>query len=487
MAYKYTGGETVTVTVSNLASDTIACAYWYTGAVSPTGSSYTIKGLLDDNNNTTNTDFSYNTVLKATVSSPSSTSVTFKTADNIYDETNKRYPKYILSYVKLLPHFHNSNIFGDIITSENIEIRQRQNLIVCSTSGITNYWNRGNVKQYTVNTSLVYYLPSNAYTSTISVSSNNTNVASVTTSIENNTQLPITLKSKGTATITLSPGDNAGGTTRTILVTSKTGVTGMTVSYTGNLNSGGSTNIIVSKTPSNADTNTFTISTTQTASPPPSGTFGTAFSTSSTSGSPVLTFTSSDGLVSKSIKITNYTPSISINAPIPTYNQTFTYSLSNYTGSGKWTFTNCAYHSNGTAKITSKTGISTVKWTPNDGGTAVSGDVYLTRYLEYKTSITFTDTGNSTYFADDIYWRSFITYFTYNDNRTIDLNITNGFIGTSATGTATNISVSAGSTVWARRSGSSAATVTANVSELNYNYATTYVCYTAASATKVIN
>lgn len=378
MAYKYTGGKTVTVTVSNLASDTIACAYWYTGAVSPTGASYTIKGLLDDGNNSTSTDFAYNTVLKATASSPSSTSVTFKTVDNIYDSTNGRYPKYVLAYVKLLPHFHNGNTFSTAIQTANIEIRQRQNSIACNTSSITDYWNRGNATQYTVNTAAVNYSPSNAYISTMNASSNNSSVATVSTSLSNNTQLPITLKSKGTATITISPGDDAGGTAKTISVTSKTGVTSMSASYTGDLNTGASTSITVSKTPSNADATTFTIAKTSgSASIPSSSSFSGAFSVSATSGSPVLKFTSGDGLVSKSIKITNHTAALSCSGTTPIKNQTFTYSISGQYGTGTYTFSGCQHSSAGTAKVTATSGSATVTWTPSDGGWAQSTSIAL--------------------------------------------------------------------------------------------------------------
>lgn len=387
MAYKYTGGKTVTVTVGNLAQDTIACAYWYTGAVSPTGASYTIKGLLDDGNNSTSTDFSYNTVLKATASSPSSTSVTFKTVDNIYDSTNGRYPKYVLAYVKLLPHFHNSNTFGSAIKTANIEIRQRQNSISCNTSSITDYWNRGNVTQYTVKTAAVNYSPSNAYVSTMNVSSNNSAVASVSTSISNSAQLPITLKSKGTATITISPGDGAGGSAKTISVTSKTGVTSMSASYTGDLNTGASTSITVSKTPSNADATTFTISKASgSASIGSSASFGSSFGASATSSSPVLTFTSADGLVSKSIKITNHTATLSCSGSTPIKNQTFTYTKTGGYGTGTYTFSGCQHSSAGTATVTANSGSATVTWTPSDGGWARSASITLG---VTPTSITF--------------------------------------------------------------------------------------------------
>ena len=378
MAYKYTGGKTVTVTVGNLAQDTIACAYWYTGAVSPTGASYTIKGLLDDGNNSTSTDFAYNTVLKATASSPSSTSVTFKTVDNIYDSTNGRYPKYVLAYVKLLPHFHNGNTFGAAIQTSNIEIRQRQNSISCNTSSITDYWNRGNATQSTVNTASVNYSPSNAYVSTMNVSSNNSSVASVSTSLSNSAQLPITLKSKGTATITISPGDGAGGTAKTISVTSKTGVTSISASYTGDLNTGAATSITVSKTPSNADATTFTIDKVSgSASIPSSSSFSGTFSASATSGSPVLKFTSADGLVSKSIKITNHTATLSCSGSTPIKNQTFTYTKTGGYGTGTYTFSGCQHSSAGTAKVTANSGSASVTWTPADGGTAVSNSTTL--------------------------------------------------------------------------------------------------------------
>ena len=264
MAIKYTGGKTVTVTVNNLASDTVACAYWYTGAVSPKGYSYVIKGLLDDGNNSTSTDFSYNTVLKGENSSNPTATTTFKTVDNIYDTSNARYPTYVWAYVNLLPHFHNASNYGSVIKSSYVEVRQRQNSISSSNNSFDVYWNENGASNKTISPTITCS-PSNSYTKTINVSHSNTSITESNSTVTSGNALSIKVKGKGSSTITLSPSDGAGGTSTTISVTGKTAVTNMTATYSGHLNTGAGTSMIVSKTPSDANADSFTITRTGTA------------------------------------------------------------------------------------------------------------------------------------------------------------------------------------------------------------------------------
>jgi hypothetical protein len=297
----------------------------------------------------------------------------------------------------------------------------------------------------------------------------------------------------GTATVKWTPSDGgtaASKSTTLGVTTTSIAINGNTSSNTEYVNDGGAKALTINLYgPNNATPkyNTFTASAAKASLSYSSGTTGDTIVVSNISGSSMVTVTSGDNKASNFITIVEKYPEITLtNTSNNWKGKTFTYTLYDYVGSGTWTLTNCKYYSSGNATITGTSGSATVRWTPNDGGTAVSKSLTLKTYTTPSTSISFTDSTYS-YYSGDIYWRSFKTNVTNAANRTVTLGISNGVIGSTPSGSATSVTVSAGSTVWARRSTSSNATVTANVSALTVNNSTTYTFYNAASATKTIS
>lgn len=132
MIIKYTGGEPVKVKVSNIYGRKLVNAYWNTLNKNVAGFTYSVKGLEDDGDKNTSTDFTYyNEIAPANRTDTAyikSVANTFKTATTLNGVTDGktstlRYPSYVRSNIKMQPIFADGNL-GRVNISEDIEIRQ---------------------------------------------------------------------------------------------------------------------------------------------------------------------------------------------------------------------------------------------------------------------------------------------------------------------------------------------------------------------------
>lgn len=188
MAYKYTGGESITCTISNVNCGN-AAGYWYTGSELVTGQSYTVRGILDDLNNSTSTDFTYNTKIS------SNGTVTFKTVANLSDGTHN--PSYVLSYVRMLPKFDNATFGPAAVKSTTIEIRQKVNSVSVTSSTSKTFGDAAFTLAYTVS-------PANAYTGS-AVSFSKDSGSSVT--LSGTANKTVTIAAAGTSTLRYTSAD----------------------------------------------------------------------------------------------------------------------------------------------------------------------------------------------------------------------------------------------------------------------------------------
>lgn len=132
MIIKYTGGEPVKVKVSNIYGRKMVNAYWNVSNKIVAGSTYSVKGLQDDGDKNTSTDFTYyneiapaNRTDTAYIKSVANTFKTVATLNGVTDgkTSTLRYPSYVRSNIIMQPIFDNGNL-GRVNTSEDIEIRQ---------------------------------------------------------------------------------------------------------------------------------------------------------------------------------------------------------------------------------------------------------------------------------------------------------------------------------------------------------------------------
>jgi len=132
MIIKYTGFEPVKVKVSNIYGRKLVNAYWYTHNKNVAGFTYSVKGLEDDGNKATSTDFTYyneiapaNRTDTAYIKSVANTFKTVATLNGVTDgkTSTLRYPSYVRSNIIMRPIFDDGNL-GRVNTSEVIEIRQ---------------------------------------------------------------------------------------------------------------------------------------------------------------------------------------------------------------------------------------------------------------------------------------------------------------------------------------------------------------------------
>ena len=191
---RYTGGETITATVGNMVSSN-ADAYWYTGSKSPTGASYIINGIYDDNDSSTSTDFAYKTNLARVTGNNLTNS--FKTASNIFDDTNKRYPKYVVSFIKFRPKYASGNYGNEVQSTNYVEVRQKVNSVSITSSNNKTYGNAAFTISYTV-------APSNAYVGNM-VSFSKQSGSSV--NLSGTANKTVTIVGAGTSTIKYTSAD----------------------------------------------------------------------------------------------------------------------------------------------------------------------------------------------------------------------------------------------------------------------------------------
>ena len=213
MLIKYTGGETITATTKNVLCDSVV-AYWFTGAVPPKGYTYTIRGILDDSNNSTSSDFSYYIPIQ------NNSTNKFKTVSNIYDGSH--YPTYVWAYIKMTAKFDNKS-WSDISEPAYVEVRQKVNSVTITSSKSTTYPNSNRIT-YTIS-------PSNSYNKGIkfSISSGSDVIALSGTTIT-------PLKS-GSSVIKITSADGKYTSNYTFTVNkaaaTKTNPTAKTVNYNG--------------------------------------------------------------------------------------------------------------------------------------------------------------------------------------------------------------------------------------------------------------